>query len=963
MGYSHYNWRQFVLGIVSPAILVFILFMVAIFGFVTPTMETAIVDRKKEMIRELTVAAWGILAAYERQEHEGKLSREQAQQLALSEIRHLRYGSEGKDYFWITDLTPSMVMHPYRPELDGTNVSAYQDLHGEKVFVKFVNLARTQGEGYASYLWQWKDDPQRVEPKLSFVKLFEPWGWIIGTGVYLDDVHAEIARLTGRLTRISMGITVTLAALLLWIGRQSYLIERRRRQVEHELRESEAKYRLLVESAAEGILLVADQRVVFCNKAVLAVLGLEEPACRGRLLVELLVRDHAGSQAVAEWLNTGSGPARFEARFLNHEQKAVDVALAVAVVRVGGQPGLLLSLRESAGMLAPLAQPPYSALQASQAIGFFRASLKVSEPLLEASPGFLALTSAVTPADRARLTVLELIPDAAARRQVLRGLLSERQLLDQVLTLQRLDGRLITIRASAVLVADRDGRPLFCEGVVTDITGAHAAATLRDEAAAAQLGATLFFMTPVGDLAHLPQTCAMSTPVQAAAALMTRPQSDVVLVCGPDGEPAGMLTAVDLLARVLAPGVVPVPPAGELMTAPLVCVTPDTRVFQALHLMQEKGLHHLVVRQPEGAVTRVVTHRELLQLQEYSLPSLIQQVQAAETVADLQRLHARVPGAARLLVAAGARVAGITDYLSALCDAILQRLVALAQRDLGAAPTPFAILALGSEGRHEQTLATDQDNALVYADPPVGTEAAAAAYFQALAARVCDGLNAVGYNYCRGDVMASNPAWCRPLTQWRELFSNWVENSTPDALHGVNIVFDFRHAAGDATLAAELRAHVLKAVGSREAFFFNLARSTLEFKPPLGFFGKIVVESGGRHPETFDIKSGLVPIVNFARVYALRHSTPATGTLARLAQLAAAGVLQTASAAELCVAFETLSALRLRHQADQVADGVAPDNHLNPHTLTEIEQATLRKVFEQITVFQAKLRLEFTRTL
>ena len=748
MRYSHYNWRQFGLGIVSPAILVLILFVLAIFGVVTPTVETAMTERKKEMIRELTVAAWGILAECGRQEQARLLSREQAQQLALTEIRHLRYGGEGKDYFWITDLRPVMVMHPYRAELNGTDVSGYRDAAGKPVFDQFVRLVRAQGEGYATYQWQWKDDPERVEPKLSFVKLYEPWGWIIGTGVYLDDVRLETQRLTGRLTRISLAIAALLAVLLFVIGRQSYGLERRRRKAEQELRESEARYRMLVESAAEGILLVADGRILFCNKPALALLALSESACRGRPVLELLAQGHPGSATLAEWLNNGSGTARFDALMLRQGQIPVPVALAVSPVSVSGQTGLLVSIREYQKEVRSEDAPP--------------------------------------------------------------------------------------------------------------------------------LGALLALMGATGMDQRLTQT-------------------------------------------VTIPG--------------------------------------------DGQDSRQVSYQDLLKQEGASLPLLIRQVRDAETGAALPPLCAIATASVRMLLVAGARPVHITGFLAALCDAVIVRLIALAERDLGPAPVPYAFLALGSTGRREQTLATDQDNALVYADPAPDAASACATYFQSLASRVCEGLHAAGYAYCRGDVMARNPRWCRPISQWRHLFDEWLEKSSAEALQAVNIVFDFRHAAGDESLSEELRRHVLRDIAARETFFFNLAGSTLEFKPPLGLFGKIVVESSGHHPETFDIKSGLVPIVNFARVYALRHALPVVGTLDRIDLLAAAGVLQPASAAELRMAFEMLSRWRLRHQAMQLASGQPADNHVHPSELTEIEQAALRKIFEQITLFQSRIRLDFTGSL
>ncbi|MEI6148023.1 MAG: DUF294 nucleotidyltransferase-like domain-containing protein, partial [bacterium] len=358
-----------------------------------------------------------------------------------------------------------------------------------------------------------------------------------------------------------------------------------------------------------------------------------------------------------------------------------------------------------------------------------------------------------------------------------------------------------------------------------------------------------------------------------------------------------------------------------------------------------------------------VSFHDLLKQDGNTLPLVIRQVQDAATPEAMQRLCSLANASVRMLLATGVRASHITGFLSVLCDAVVLRLITLAERDLGPAPVPYAFLALGSTGRREQTLVTDQDNALVYADPVPGAEAACEAYFHALATRICEGLHAAGYAYCRGEVMARNPKWCRPLSQWRHLFDEWIDQSMAEALQSVNIVFDFRHAAGDESLSEELRRYVLRDIAAQETFFFNLAGSTLEFKPPLGFFGKIVVESGGSYPETFDIKSSLVPIVNFARVYALRHAIPAVGTLERIDLLAAAGVLQPASAAELRMAFETLSLWRLRHQAVNLASGQHPDNHIHPAELTEIEQATLRKIFEQITVFQSRIRLDFTRSL
>ncbi len=186
----HFRRRSFVLRIFLPTLIAIGLFLAAIWGIILPSFEQTLLDRKREMIRELTNSAWSILASYERDEQNGLLTREQAQALAITRIEALRYGPEGKDYFWIQDMQPRMIMHPYRTDLNGQELLSFTDPRGVRIFVEFADLVRREGEGYIDYVWQWKDDPQRLEPKESYVKGFAPWGWIIGTGIYTDDVHA-----------------------------------------------------------------------------------------------------------------------------------------------------------------------------------------------------------------------------------------------------------------------------------------------------------------------------------------------------------------------------------------------------------------------------------------------------------------------------------------------------------------------------------------------------------------------------------------------------------------------------------------------------------------------------------------------------------------------------------------------------------------------------------------------------
>ena len=206
-----------------PAVLTVLLFAMTIFLVILPMVEERLMESKREMIRELVESALSSLEVYAARVETGELPRSRAQALAAAHIRRLRFGPDSKDYFWINDMQPRMIMHPYRPDLEGRDVTDFADSGGKKLFVACVDTVRNAGAGYVDYTWQWQDDPRRIVPKISYVKGFAPWGWIIGTGVYVEDVRAEISAITGTLALICLGILAVIVGLstyAVWHGVQ-----------------------------------------------------------------------------------------------------------------------------------------------------------------------------------------------------------------------------------------------------------------------------------------------------------------------------------------------------------------------------------------------------------------------------------------------------------------------------------------------------------------------------------------------------------------------------------------------------------------------------------------------------------------------------------------------------------------------------------------------------------------------
>ena len=290
--------RSIFLRLVLPSVLTMLLFAMALFVVLLPALEHAFMERKRETIRQLSRVAWDTLAYFHQQEQSGRLSRSQAQDRAIEQLRAMRYGDDGKDYFWINDLGPRMIMHPYRPDLEGRDISDFADPSGKRLFMEVVQVVRRSGEGYVDYMWQWKDDPRHIVPKVSFVREFVPWGWVVGTGIYVQDVAQQISAITSRLTYTGLAILAIVAIIEMYMVQQSLRSEGQRRKAEQELERSRWMLRLVMDNIPQLIFWKDRKgRYVGGNRAAAAHLGLASP------------EDLPGLEA------SGAGPAALEGPF------------------------------------------------------------------------------------------------------------------------------------------------------------------------------------------------------------------------------------------------------------------------------------------------------------------------------------------------------------------------------------------------------------------------------------------------------------------------------------------------------------------------------------------------------------------------------------------------------------------------------------------------------------------------
>ncbi len=695
------SWRRFFFHIIFPTGLAILLFVVAIWCFFLPTFEQSLLDRKREMIRELANLTWGIMAEAHDAELRGEMTREAAQRAAAARIERLRYGREGKDYFWVQDSTPRMIMHPYRKDLDGQDVSEFKDPRGVRIFAEFADLVHRRQQGYVEYVWQWQDDPRRLVLKESYVRGFAPWGWIIGTGIYIDDVRQEISRLERGLVYGSLAIVAAMATLLVFVVRESQQLEKERCDAEEHLEESHQQYRSLVEATAEGTLLIVRGRCRYANSAMLRLLGAQRRQLELMDLEDVLPRTDDNA---AVWQSVRRAEAGEE-------------------------------------------WPPTAGL----------------------------LTYA----------------DNASHR--------------------------VQITASPIQLGNETG---------------------------------LVLRVSQGSMAGSSVSSGL----------------------------ASRLTDAEELAVAIAAAEIP------------------------------------------------------------------------ERVAELCRT---TPALAGNWSDRGISPQRITSSLSGICDAATRRLVDLAVGRAGPPPMQFAFIAMGSQGRQEQTLYTDQDNALIlereFAD------VCEQAYFTQVGQFVNHWLDVAGYGFCKGEVMARNPRWCVSLAAWERYFDGWIAKAEPAELLDVSIFFDLRAICGSTVLADTLRSHVDVTVKATPGFLPHFARNAMEFKAPMRLFGRIVAADT---PGKLNLKDAMMPVVSFARLYALRLGLGATNTMQRLRDLAQAEVLAELTLRDLTIAYDFLTALRIQHQLSLSRLGAPMDNSIDYHQLSHIQAALLRETFREIDTMQQKIRYD-----
>ena len=449
-----------------------------------------------------------------------------------------------------------------------------------------------------------------------------------------------------------------------------------------------------------------------------------------------------------------------------------------------------------------------------------------------------------------------------------------------------------------------------------------------------------------------------------SAALIVEPaeSEEWVAYTGADGlqwQLAGIVTDSDLRERVLAEGVSPALPISAVCSRSLVAIQSDETVQEAMLWLLRSNVQHLPVmhrRRPVGLLHLSDIIRYETQNSLYLVPSILNQT----SVKGLKNLTPEVHHAFIRMVREGADSKMIGTALSAIGRSFGRRLMELAEEELGPPPVPYCFVTLGSMARDEQTVVTDQDNDLILDDSFDSRHHDD--YFQALAKWASDGLDACGYDYCKGDIMATNRHWRQPLHVWKQYFREWIEKPTPQRLLHCNIFFDLHSIHGEEEMVESLKDVIVELAPRNPAFLAAMARNALNRTPPLGFFRTFVVERSGNQRASINIKRrGTAPMVDLIRVHALACGSRAQNSFERLDDIAETQLLTPNAVEKIRYALEFMSMARIHHHVYDLEHGREPDNDIDPELVSSNERHNLKDAFQVLSNAQSFLGFRYPR--
>ncbi|MBN1971579.1 MAG: cache domain-containing protein [Candidatus Delongbacteria bacterium] len=920
--------------LIIPSFLAIAMFIIVIFNMIIPSFKNSILDKKREMIVELTNSAESILRKFYEFELDSSESRADAQLKAIKVIEKMRYGEDNKDYFWITDKHPKMIMHPYRDELDHHDLNEYKDLKGKRIFVDFVDIVNSNGHGFADYYWQWKDDSTRIVPKLSYVREFEPWGWIIGTGIYIEDVNAEIEMISNKMIKISIFIIVLITAILAYITKQNIDIDKKRRLIEQDLVNSKEKYFALAKASTEGSIMLLNGKFAYANSIILEKLGYTEEEFFDFHIFDLIIESDDYENFVSMIQGREYEP-EFELKLLKKDSSILDVIINVSEIKLDDKSGFILLIRDFSSQVDKFFAESDELFSIFEAIGLGFLKGVIEDKLIK-----------IEKSNKLENNIKYVKGDYFYIEDFL-GNDEYEKFVEYVE--QHHHSRAL------ILKTDTD------EKVVFYLTGNEKRKFVyiffENNEKVFENNLDSFFMpdltrwlSPVEKFQEDLQVLNWRQSVKSVLEENRNCKSFVYLIIDNHENPVGYISDQNLkYVKDMDDNI------SSIMSSPIFFYNENMSLLEAEYYMRINRADKLFFRDSNSNRFYMISVNSIYNFQQDSIFLIQNEISNSRSIFALKNVKSKIDGLISISLSTGVKPSIICKLLSFYSDEIIKRVIDLAILDMGSPPCEYSFVLLGSEGRSEETLITDQDNCIIFnSDNPEHLS-----YYLNLGKRICRWLDEIGYNYCQGGIMAQNSKWCQPINVWHSYFTQWISGAMPEDILDVNIFFDFRLIHGSSNIIDGLRNHIKNLINNHPEFILHFARNTQNYKIPIGFFGNFETKNQGSNKDVLNIKEAMLPLVNFARLYTLKYHFSSTNTLRRAEELYKANLLTKTTFDDFNFIYNYLMNIRFSHQVRQRSKLLKPDNLIDPKDFSEIEKDTVKKVFTGINNLQKKINFDF----
>lgn len=838
------NKKKFFINVIVPTLITQVLFIVLIFLVIIPDFNHNLIEAKKEMISEIINSAVCIADQHFHDYKVGKCTIEEAKLKAIATIRSIRYGTANKDYIWITDKVPNMIMHPYRSDLNGRNVENFKDPNGTKMFSEMKKIAERNGRGFVDYKWQWMDDSTKIVPKISFVREYKNFNWIIGTGVYIEDVRNSINTVINSLILTSLVIFTLISGLLFIIARRNFKVEKLRSIAEQSLHESHEKYKALVEASSDGTLMFIEDNCIFTNSQICDLINCNQKEKIKPNLAGIIVADDIENhKKIQDFLLNGDSTLQIETNILTSASKIVSVLISFSKVKINENHGLIVIIKD----LTLISQEGEN----NDNFLFRKHSDDIKEKLLEVYTSQFSLLDLPI-----KSLNIKQIPD----------------------------------------------------------------------------------INPNSDI----KTC---------FEILNFYNSEFIN-CN-----SKIISRNSILEQLLLNNISINSQVNQLKNEEIPSISVNKTLIDLLVLMLQTNRTHILIENNNNFSE--ISLNSLENIFSSNSKILTKQLDNASSIAEIIKIHNELPVFVNNFVNAGTNISLITETITNASDKITNSIINLAIKTLGEPPCEFAFLALGSEGRKEQGLLTDQDNAIIYANVSADSANDTHQYFIKLAKIINEMLALAGYKLCVGEIMASNPKWNQPLQQWEKYYFNWISVPEQQNLIDSSVFFDFRCIYGSDSLTEQLRNFINQTIQKYPIFISQMAMLTANYKLPLGMFGKIQTESDELRANSFNIKNAIRILVNMVRLYAMKNNISSTNTLERLDELKRIKAISANFHAEVRYSFAFMLNLQIANQAINASIGNKPSNYIELNRLTATELANLKNILSAISSLQSNLKYDF----